>query len=223
MAALRTETRFLVPLWPHVFERPEGAPDAGISVISPQVMLLDHAGAFEVQSAPVLWAGYQDIAAPCAVARYVGEQRSFRHTPWEVSAGAVAFRLEAFQEVVAAYGGPHSAAFPSLPLLDSFTVAGGGMTEQIDVDSNVSDNGLLDLYEARYIKRSYTLSIVLNSRAQILQFRRLLFALRGRLNPLRWTAPGDTAEATWRLASDAVELSFLRPGLVTCTLSLTEI
>ena len=224
MQALREETSFLVPLWPHVFERPETGPSAGVSGAGDAaVMLLDHRGEFAQGVSPVEWAPGYDVAAPCAVARYAGDQRGFQHRTGRVSTGGVSFRLEGFQEAVAAYDGPKSSSMPDLFLLDPFTGAGDGLAEQIDVNANASDNGLIDLWEARYMQRTYTVNVVLNSRAAIVDFRRLLFALRGRLNPVRWTAPRDVGEKTWRLASDGVELSYLRPGLAKVALSLTEL
>jgi hypothetical protein len=95
--------------------------------------------------------------------------------------------------------------------------------EQVDINANSHDAGHLDLHEVRYMKRIFTLDLTLTSRAQILDFRRLLFALKGRLNPLKWTAPGEGAETTWRMASDGVELSYLRPSLATCRLSLVQL
>lgn len=223
LAALRTESRFLVPLWPHVIERPETGPDAGIAAADPRVLLLDERGGFLETVAPLVWTPEYGVAAPCAVARHQGTQRGFTHQTWQVSLGSVSFVLEGFQEVVPPYDGATSPHLPSLPLLDAFTQAGDGLSEQIDVQEDTFDAGWLPLQETRYTKRTYTLRIVLNTREKVLAFRRLLFALKGRLNPLRWTAPGDDTEKTWRLASDAVDLSYQRPALAMCTLSLTEL
>jgi hypothetical protein len=221
--SLRSEMSFLVPLWCHVFERPNTVPDAGISTTSPQVMLLDHKGNYSLVTGPVTWSTGCDLAAPCAPARYTTNSRSFTRVTGLMDSAKVSFRLDAFKEAVAVYGGATSSSLAGVPLLDPYTATGSALSEQIAVDANDWDNGWLDITEARFIKRNYSVSITLNTRAAILQFRQMLFALRGRLNPLRWTAPGDAVEKTWRLNSDAIELSYLRPGLLKCTLTLTEL
>lgn len=221
MAALRQETRFLVPQWQHVFEQPNVAPDAGVTAIG-SCLALDHFGLAVEVAAPFAWPAGTDVAAPAAVARLAADQRSIRHLTGNVASAPVAFQLERFDEEVPAYEGPTSGG---LPLLDVFTETAQGITEQVDVDANKADTGLIDgLYEARFIKRTVSLTVTLRDRAEVLAFRRLLFALKGRLNPLRWTCPYDQeAPANWRLATDAVELSYLRPGLAQCTFSITQL
>jgi hypothetical protein len=187
------------------------------------VALLDHAGNAFQAAAPIGWSDTYDVAAPLARARFAADQRGISHATWQVSLASVSFRLIDFHEAVPAYSGPVSASRPALPLLDSLTEAGDSLAEQIDVNTDSADNGLIDLYEVRYVKRTYTLNVVLNTREKVLAFRSLLFTLRGRLNPVRWTAPGDAEEKTWRLASDAVELTYPCPGRASCTLSLTEL
>jgi hypothetical protein len=223
LQALRTETSFLVPLWAHVFERPDRAPSAGIAYSAPQLMQLDHAGARQITNATsITWAAGYDVAAPCIVARYAGSQRSFSHVvPGKVATSSVSFRLENFREAVNTY--PPNVTGSTIRDITFLTSAGGGLAEQITDNANNFDNGNIDLYESKYLERIYNVSIVLNTRANIVVFRRLLFWLQGRLNPLFWTAPGDTVRRTWRLASDSVDITYLRPGLATCTLSLKQI
>jgi hypothetical protein len=222
LSALRQETRFLVPLWQHAFERPADSPDAGICAVQNTCLLLDHSGTAAEVPTPLLWPSWAHLAAPAAIARGVSDQRTIRHVTKKVGTTAVSFQLEHYDEDVAPYAGPTSGG---LPLLDVFTTSASSISEQIDIDANKNDTGLLDgLYEARFIKRSFTLTLTLSSRADVLAFRRLLFVLKGRLNPLRWTPPfDDEPERTWRLSADAVELSYLRPGLAQCTLSLMEL
>jgi len=223
MAALRTETRFLVPQWQHVFERPAVAPDAGLCALQPAIWALDHSGqAVESATAPIDWPAWADVAAPVGLARLASDQRTVRHVTAQVGTTSVSFQFEHFDEDVTTYAGPTSAG---LPLLNVFTETAQSFTEQIDVDANKSDTGLIDgLYESRYIKRAFTMTLTLRDRAEVLAFRRLLFVLKGRLNPLRWTPPFDgEPEGTWRMSADAVELSYLRPGLAQCTFSLTEL
>jgi hypothetical protein len=226
LQALRLETSFLVPLWPHVFERPDVGPTAGIAASAPQVMQLDYFSAHAEGTAPITWDDAYAVAAPCAVARIDGTQRAMAHITSTESTAKVQFRLIDFEEAVAPYAGAFSPSLPdpmALPLMDPFTGLGGGMSEQIPDNVNAFDNGNLDLVETRYLERIYTLEVVLPTRAQILDFRRLLFALKGRMHPFRWTAPGDAEERIWRLAADSVVLSYLRPGIVKTTLSFKQL
>jgi len=96
MAALRQETRFLVPQWQHVFEQPTTAPDAGVSALQGSCLALDHFGYAVEVPPPFAWPADTDVAAPAAVARLAADQRSIRHITGSggvcacfVSAGAV--------------------------------------------------------------------------------------------------------------------------------------
>ncbi len=221
LQALRTEDQFTIPLWPHVFERPATDPTAGIAATAPACLQLANDGGSSADTAPITWADGYAVAAPCAQARYEGAERSITHVvAGKLATAQVSFRLEDFEEAVASYAGATSL---SMPLLDPFTGYGGGLAENAVDNQNMRDNGNLDIRESRYKQRIYTLNIVLNSRERIVAFRQLMFALKGRLNPLRWTAPGDSIERTWRLAADSVVLSYLRPGYATTSLSLKQL
>ena len=222
LAALRAGELFVVPLWCHAFERPATVANAGVvgPTASPLVVALTPGSAGLLTAAQAFaWSEQYYIAAPAALGRPVADARSISYITSGIQRTGVSFRLVDFKEVVSAYTGPTSAG---LPTLTPFTENWVNPAEQIDVNSSGFDDGHLDLYDVRYMKRGFTLDLTLRGRAQILEFRRLVFALRGRLNPLRWAAPGE-AESTWRLASDGVEISYLRPNLATCQLSLTEI
>jgi len=224
LEALRTESTFSVPLWPHVFERPDLASD--VAVYGPaSVLQLDQlTGAYAAGSGAFAWDAAYSIAAPLAVARFAGSQRSISHVlAGKIATAQVSFRLEDFRENAGPYWGPTSSTYEEMVLFDVFTESGGGLAEQINDDSNTFENGHRDLYESRFRERVYTANVVLNTRAKILAFRQMLFLVKGRLTPLRWTAPGDTVERTWRLASDTVELAYTRPSYATCTLSLKQI
>lgn len=223
LQALREKTSFLVPLWPHAFQTPATAPDAGIAATAPLVLQLDHKGSYGLGSAPVSISSPYDLAAPVAPAIYAANSRSFSPLSHNLSTGSVSFRLSPFNEAVAAYSGPMSASFPTLPLLDGWTGTADGLGEQIADVSNSFENNNLDLYESNYLTRTYTVNITLTTRAAVLDFRRLLFKLRGRYGSLRWTSPSDGVERTWRLAADTVDIVYLRPGYATCTLSLFQL
>jgi len=220
LSALRTAETFLVPLWCHAFQRPATSPTAGVSVASPVVALLSSKseGIF-MPAADFSWEDGYYIAAPAAVGRMVSDNRSIAYAKKTIQTASVSFRLLDFKEAIDAYDGPTSGG---LPTLDAFTTVWVKPSEQIDVASAVLETGHLDLFEVLYLKRNVTIEVPLRSREQIEAFRRLMFALKGRLNPLKWTVPGE-AEKTWRLGSDGVEISYLKPNLATCKLSLVQL
>jgi hypothetical protein len=220
LTSLRTGEAFIVPLWCHNFERPSLGPSAGIAANSPLVAGLTPGSDWLLTSADAFaWSDEYYIAAPAAIGRPVSDSRSIAYVTNSIQRMPVSFRLVDFKEVVDAYTGPTSGG---LPLLSPFTANWVEPAEQIDVNASAFDNGHLDLYDMRYSKRTFTLQLTLGSREQIIAFRQLVFALKGRKNPLRWAAPGAD-ESTWRLASDGVEISYLRPGLAKCQLSLIEL
>ena len=220
LSALRTGETFLLPLWCHAFQRPDTEASAGVAATSPVLVgLTPHGEGVAVPAGAFAWDVDSYIAAPAALGRPVADSRSVTFVTSGIQRTAVAFRLLDFKEEVAAYSGPTSGG---LPTLAPFTGYWTNPKEQVDVNANAFDNSHLDLYEARYFKRTFTLDLTLTTRAQILAFRQLMFALKGRLNPVRWAAPGE-AESTWRLASDSVDISYHRPGLATCQLSLVQL
>jgi hypothetical protein len=220
LTALRTGEAFIVPLWCHAFQRPDLEPTAGIASTSPLVVALTPLSEGRLSAADAFaWEEGNYIAAPAAIGRPVSDSRSITYITPVIQRMPVSFRLVDFKEVVGAYAGPTS---EGLPLLSPFTANWVEPAEQVDVNANAFDAGHLDLYDVRYSKRTFTLQLTMTSREQIIAFRQLIFALKGRKNPLRWAAPG-AAESTWRLASDGVEISYLRPNLATCQLSLIEL
>lgn len=222
MPAIREGALFVVPLWQHVFERGQGAPDAGLVAGLESCLALDHRGRGEQLGTPLSWPEWADVAAPAALARPVGDSRAITHVVRRVGTSSLSFQLIDHREAVGPYDGPTAGG---LPLLDVFTETAQGIAESSAISSNFFDTGLIDgLSEIRHVKKGFSLSLTLGSRAQILAFRRLLFSLQGRLKALAWTPPYDEETlGTFRLAADGVELSYLRPGLATCTLSLTRV
>jgi hypothetical protein len=220
IAALRSAETFIVPLWCHAFERPALAPSAGIAAMSPQVMALDSISRGLLSNADAFtWPTGYYISAPAAIGRPVADARSITYINDAAQKSSVSFQLVDFKEVVGGYRGATSALVPTL---EPFTGYWTQPVEQVTVNANSYDAGHLTLYDVRYVKRHFTLSLTFTNRAQILAFRRLLFALRGRLNPVKWAAPGE-AESSWRLSADSVEISYLRPSLATCSLSLVQL
>lgn len=214
---LRTGGEVLVPLWQHAFERPDTVPDAGLAPLG-SVLALTHTGTHRALPRDGFsWPLGFEIAAPAARARILGNQQQLTHVNGRIAQAKASFQLLSFDEDVTPYPGG------SLDL-DTFRYAFVA-TEQIDTDANEHDTGTQDgLYEARYQKRSFSVAVTLRDRAEIVAFRQFLFAVRGRLSALTWTPPFDSAPPRlWRLASDTVEISYLRPSYATCTLSLVEL
>lgn len=220
LTGLRTADEFMVPLWCHAFQRPQLLPDAGVTSNAPQIMqLTPQSTGVLCDASAFAWAEGYYLAAPAALGRLVADGRSISYVTSAMQRSSVSFRLIGFSENVGAYEG---ALVDGLPSLDVFTQYWTSPGEQIDATGETYDAGHIELSDTLYRKRTFTITLTLTSRADILSFRRLLFALKGRLNAFSWTVPGE-APSTWRLASDGVELSYLRPGLATCQLSVTEL
>ncbi len=217
LKALRLETSFLVPLWPHVFERPDVAPTAGIAANGVSVQLDQFQGAVQTGGFPIAWGEPYGICAPLALARYAGAQRSLNHVRiGRILTTSVSFRLENFKELIAPYTGAMS---QGMPLLDVFANNGSQWSESINETADEFDNGHLPLYESLYFTNTLSTKILLRTRQEVVDFRRLVFSLKGRLKPMRWAPPGEP-EATFYLAGDAVEIAYYRPSLATCVLTL---
>lgn len=224
LAALRTEDLFTIPLWPHAIEAPTAGWDAGCNGAGLTAAKLDGIGGYSLLTNAgqgVQWDDAYNFAAPTAVARYAGASRSIAHkVPSEVSATSVAFDLVAFRESVTTAGIP--LASPGVPRLTPLTQAGGGAAEQVADNLATFDAGNLVLQESRYKERVYSLDIVLTSRAQLLNFRRFLFYVKGRFLKFKWSPPGE-AESTWRLASDAIDIVYVTSTVATCSLTLKKL
>lgn len=220
--ALRGGGEVLVPLWQHAFERPETAPTAGLGA-GHGLAGLDHlGGVFDAGTGPVAWADAWSLCAPLARGRFAGDSRSASHVIRSLATAPLSIQLLGHFEAVAPYAGPTSAG---LPLLDVFATTATMPSEAIALSSNTHDTGFGDgLFELRHTKQTFSTSLTLRTRSEILAFRQLLFQLRGRLNPLRWTPPiAGEAEGTFRLASDETAITYLRPGLATVELQLTSL
>lgn len=222
LEALRGGVEILLPLWQHAFERPDTVPSAGLGA-GHGLVGLDHAGGvFDVGTGPVAWDDAWSLCAPLARGRFVGDSRSIAHIIRARASAQLSVQLLQHFETVAAYAGPTSGG---LPLLDAFTQTCTLPGETIALSSNTHDTGFGDgLFELRHVKQAFSTRLTLRTREQIVAFRQLLFTLRGRLNPLRWTPPlmGES-EGTFRLAADETAITYLRPGFATVELQLTRL
>lgn len=101
----------------------------------------------------------------------------------------------------------------------------GRMTfkESVAWSVNAFDAGHLRSRAVRHKKRTLSALVTLLSTEEIVLFRRFLHALRGRAFPLRLTHPVNGYVANFRLAHDAVELTYLTSSTVTCELRLLEL
>lgn len=218
---LRTAESFVVPLWCHAFQRPDLEATAGIATTDPKTVALTATSEGVLYDADAFtWPDDYYIAAPAALARPVADSRSIAYITKTAQKSSVSFLLLNFKEVVADYDGP---TVDGLPSLDTFTPYWNEPAEDVTEVADKFDEGHLTLHDLHYFQRTFSLSLTLPSREVIEDFRRFLFALKGRLNPMAWTAPGDEDPTTWRLASDGVALTYLRPNFATCKLSLIQI
>lgn len=101
----------------------------------------------------------------------------------------------------------------------------GRMTfkESVAWSVNAFDAGHLRSRAVRHKKRTLSALVTLLSTEEIVLFRRFLHALRGRAFPLRLTHPVKGTVGNFRLAHDAVELTYLTSGIAECELRLVEL
>lgn len=85
------------------------------------------------------------------------------------------------------------------------------------------DAGHLWSWEPRYSKRTVSGLISLLSRAEIIEMRRFLYAVRGRAVAFNWHCPLDDEPKLWRFASDSLELAYTTPSIAELRFSATEV
>lgn len=219
LAALRTADEFIAPLWPHAFQRPDVAPTAGIASTAAKVFSLSHMSAGTLMNADAFgWGAGHYIAAPAVRARFLEPSRSIAYSTSTSQSAPVAFLLVGFKESFAPYTGPSIDGVLSLaPFVAYWTQP----SEQITVVEVLDDAGHVQAIEPRFRRRVFTLRVQLTTRAAVVEFRRFLLTLQGRLTPLCWAAPGE-AVSTWRLDSDTVELNYDGPRTASCSLPISQ-
>lgn len=232
---------YVLPLWQHAYQRPQFLPDVGHNTAlaanaSPVgrggLVFTNMDGAAELLFWPdpnwppvgQTWVMHTEaeFAAPAAVGRLTSEARQLLTATRQVSLAPVEFQLLDYAESVGAWDGLTVGGTPSLDEIAAHAEPGSLTGEAVSTvyDPQVGD----PLRRAWYSKQTLELSLVLPDRAAILAFRRLLFALKGRLNPVHYSPPIEgQAPGLFRLSADSVELQYVHPGLARCTFSLTRI
>lgn len=187
----------------------------------------------------------QTLAAFNPVTREVFTGRQgfdFAGVPWTWAAPLLTLELQDAREVEHRTNQLHSfqlvgqlAGFneyfdPAISVTEPFTAPASlvrhnwisSLNESLAATSERFDNGHLPLALQRYIKRSLSLDILLLSRADVLSFRRFIFACQGRYRSFLWQSPTDTAPSRWRLGTDAVEIEYTTRRVAKCRLMLTR-
>lgn len=221
-AALREQFEILVPLSPHVFRGPKLAPDAGLAAVSPLAVAYSPSGVANTDipvspevAAASLW------MCPVAPA-WLNQATEIEHLTSTVARARLSFQLVNFEEAVPAYSGPTSAGLFLLPVRQNWSTTA---RERINPVVETADFGNLRSALLRHSKRSVSFSVLIKSRAELLEFRSFLFAMEGRAGRFRWTFGPDGVEKTWRLAQDVVEIEYLnaRRGVARVSLEFVEV
>jgi len=229
LAPLRAGGMLLVPAWQHQFVSSSGAPplvDAGVPLVGEREWLVrSRRGAWRVVTLGFLpgtnvldgWSAADALAIPLHVAQLAEDSFDVEYsTPATVMPVSLSFDVEANLETPA----PWSDGGLVFPERQDWSAR---LRESTAFSVSRFDAGNLRLRELRYVKRTLGLSLTPMGRAAIVEFRRWIYAVRGRLNAFTWRAPMDAETRLWRLGSDDVEIQYLKPSLATCQLTFVEV
>jgi hypothetical protein len=87
----------------------------------------------------------------------------------------------------------------------------------------VFDEGGLTTWEKKFSKRPVKVLVSLRTRADVLAFRRFVYAVQGRSGVVALKTAVDAVTKRYRLASDDVRIDYLKPSFARCELSLVEL
>ena len=179
------------------------------------------------------------LVAPCA-SGYLSASRSASWVTNQLATYKVVANLQPYFEQQSLSSGVDSSGkkvYPQLSLMtddDAASVLAGAATVLVQdftspaheqQDDSVADivTSTTRAVDYRYTKRSVSIDVTCFSRAEILALRRFLFACRGRFASFSWQAPQDSVPHTWRLASDAIEISYTTTAVARTKLKLTQL
>ena len=226
---IREGDTLLVPAWLHQFHaESEGAPvaDAGVVLTAgPQPFLVRamdgtwRVASFGFGSGGQLagWSSSDWLAVPLHTAELSEDSFSLDYTTPTVRTVSLSF--DAAINLEAPEPWPEPLDELTFPQRHNWAT---GLREDVSFRTNRFDAGNVRLREKLYSKRSISVAVLLTDRAAIVEFRRWVYATRGRLNSFTWQSPQDTAPGRWRLASDDIEIQYLKPALASCNLTLIE-
>ena len=205
---------WLLPLWPHASDAP-ALPTRTLANDSRCLAFFRDGTAVEFTGpAPA----NATAVTPAALGRLI-EARRVQHTTSELANVKVGLALLNHAEVVA----PYTNIANGLAVFDFGTDWTDGSDETITPEENVIDYGGIWDAEMRFLTRTVSLDVCLESDAAIATFRSFLFHVQGSLKSFIAHPAQDTAPGTWRLNSDAVEILYIQPGLATARLTLKEV
>lgn len=221
--------QLLVPAWMHPLVQLEGgglACDAiytGSHDAKPFMLRLVPGGPWAVVECPVVDSVLTLAEAyiegyPMLPARLAEDSFSLEHiTPTARKTGLsfTAFELNE-QPGPAEAGAVGGYAVPGL--LDGSQATG----VQRSFAAYTFDEGGLTAWEKKFAKRSVKALVSLRTRAEVLAFRRFVYAVQGRSGVVSLRSPVDSVTRRYRLASDDVRLEYLKPSFARCELSLVE-
>jgi hypothetical protein len=218
---LRYADRVGFPLVQHELLRGASSADAGAAESGPLLVVnRDGSTAFAVQGADIggYWLQAKYIA-PYAEG-WLDLSRQVTHRSAGVSSAVLAFEVDGLDEQVSPWGGAFDAGKPVWPYRADWSAA---VSEAVNDEADTADFGHLRLRDVRYSKRTVDVSLLLIGRAAVLDFRRLMFTLRGALGAFRYQFEPDGVMKTWRLAGDDVDIEYLRPSLARVALRFMEL
>ncbi|GJI97043.1 hypothetical protein RugamoR57_37610 [Duganella caerulea] len=230
LAPLRAGGTLLVPAWQHQFASSSGAPpvvDAGVPLVGEREWLIrNRRGIWRDVTLGFLpgtnvldgWSADDALAIPLHVAQLAEDSFDVEYSTPTARTVSLSFDVEANLEVPQPW--PDGGLGLAFPERHNWAAT---LKESSSFSANRFDAGNLRLRELRYAKRTLGLSLTLMDRSAIVEFRRWIYAVRGRLNAFAWQAPHDAEPRLWRLGSDDVEIQYLKPSLATCQLSLVEV
>jgi hypothetical protein len=205
---------FLMPLWPHASIAP-ARPVAGLDASG--LCLGYYPNGVTVQVPGEAPDGVVELV-PLGLGRLT-DARKITHSTDALAQVKVAIDLYNHAEVVA----PFAVNVDGLPVFDFASDWSAGTDESLQDDENVLDYDGIWQVETRYRARTVSLSIFLDSPAEIARFRSFLFAVKGAYLPFLANPGFDQSAGLWRLNSDAVEILYVAPGLATSKITLKKL
>ncbi|QPC30978.1 hypothetical protein IS481_14730 [Caldimonas thermodepolymerans] len=216
---LRYADRVVFPLAMHQLPAEATAADAGVGAGSVYLSRRKN-GTYVLVSAPRYEWPLSAAIYPCTEGR-IAPSRTITHHSAGVSSAVMSFTVEDLDEAIAPWGG--EVALDGKPVWPVRADWSTEASERVDDFFDSADFGHRTLREVRYSKRVISVSLLLIGRPAILDFRRLVFTLRGRCKPFRYTFEPDGFERVWRLNTDSVSIDYLRPSLARVELEFLEI
>lgn len=204
---------FKVPLWPHAVEAPE-SPTSGLNDAQECLGFPLAGGALEFAGAAPAGVRY---VVPAALGM-ITESRSIQHTTNVFADTSISIDLLNHGETVA----PYDRFDSGHAVFDFLSDWSAGAQESLEADRNILDYGGLWVSETRFVKRTVSLEVVLDTPEAWARYRSFLLHVEGRLRSF-WCQPGtDSAPRLWRLNTDNVELLY-RKGLVTSKITIKQL